>query len=268
VNIGALLIAGLIPGLLLAALYCVSIWIQVRADPGVAPVYVMEPVSAAQKVRLLLGQVLPLGLVLFAVIGLIVIGIATPSEAAAFGVLAVAAVALYQRCLGWQAVRLALADTVTVTGMVFVLIIVSSVFSQLMAFSGLSGAAVNWALALEGGALAKLLMMFAAVLVLGCFLDQISIMLLTIPIFFPLVHALGLDPVWFGLLMLLALEMSLTTPPFGLLLFVMMGVAPPGTRFGDVVNAALPYLGCNAVLAALLIAFPAIALWLPDLLLR
>ncbi len=268
INIGALLIAGLLPGLVLAALYCASIWVQLRADPSLAPVYATPPVPAARKLRLLLSQVLPLGLVLFAVIGLIVAGIATPSEAAAFGVLAVAVLALYQGCLGWQAIRLALADTVTVTAMVFVLIIVASVFSQLMAFSGLSGEAVSWALGLEGGTLTKLLLMFMAVLVLGCFLDQISIMLLTIPLFFPLVRALGLDPVWFGLLMLLALEMSLTTPPFGLLLFVMMGSAPPGTRFADVVWAALPYLGCNLVLAGLLIGFPAIALWLPQLLLR
>ena len=267
INIGALLIAGLLPGLLLAALYCVSIWLQVRANPAAAPVYALEPVPSGQRLRLFAANVLPLGLVLFAVVGLIVIGIATPSESAAFGVLAVAIVAALQGCLSRRAVARALRDTVNVTGMVFVLIIASSVFSQLMAFSGLSREAVDWALALEGGALVKLALMFAAVLVLGCFLDQISIMLLTIPIFFPVVKALGLDPVWFGLLMLLGLEMSLTTPPFGLLLFVMMGVAPPGTRFGDVVWAALPYLGCNFVLAALLFVFPAIALWLPKVLL-
>jgi tripartite ATP-independent transporter DctM subunit len=268
VNIGALLIAGLLPGLLLALLYCGQVWLQVRLDPAAAPAYEVAPVPAARKLALVAGQVLPLGLVLFAVVGLIVIGIATPSEAAAFGVLAVAAIAALQGALSWSAVRKALDDTVNVTAMVFVLVIASSVFSQLMAFSGTSREAVEWALALEGGATVKLLLIFAAVLVLGCFLDQISIMLLTIPVFFPLVKALGLDPVWFGLLMLLALEMSLTTPPFGLLLFVMMGVAPPGTRFGDVAWAALPYLGCNLVLAVLLIAFPAIALWLPGVLLR
>jgi len=268
VNIGALLIAGLVPGVLLAALYCASIWIQVRANPALAPAYAVAPVAAGQRLRLLLGQVLPLGLVLFAVVGLIVLGIATPSEAAAFGVLAVALMALLQGCLSRKAIRQALTDTVTITGMVFVLIIASSVFSQLMAFSGLSREVVDWSLALGGGALLKLVLMFAAVLVLGCFLDQISIMLLAVPIFFPVIKALGLDPVWFGLLMLLALEMSLTTPPFGLLLFVMMGVAPPGTRFADVAWAAVPYLACNLVLAGLLIAWPALALWLPQWLLR
>jgi len=144
----------------------------------------------------------------------------------------------------------------------------SSVFGQLMAFSGLSGEAVDWAIGLDAGALPKILLMLGVLLLLGAFVDQISIMLLTIPVFFPLAKALGFDPVWFGMLMLLALEMSLTTPPFGLLLFVMMGVAPPGTTLGDVVRAALPYLGCNLVLAVLLIVFPALALWLPAVLLR
>jgi tripartite ATP-independent transporter DctM subunit len=218
--------------------------------------------------QLLLSQILPLGSVVFAVVGLIALGIATPSESAAFGVLAVACVAAWQGCLTVSVLQKSLEDTVRVTGMVFVLVIAASVFSQIIAFSGLSRAAVEWGLQLGGDPTLTLTLMFAAVLVLGCFLDQISIMLLTIPIFFPLVQALGLDAVWFGLMMLLALEMSLTTPPFGLLLFVMMGVAPAGTRFGDVVRAALPYLGCNFLLGLLLLAFPAIALWLPDVLLR
>lgn len=268
ISIGALLIAGLLPGLLLAALYCLAVWIQVRINPAVAPAYTVAAVSAAQKRRLVVRNVLPLSLVIFAVVGLIVLGIATPSEAAAFGALSVTAIAAGQRCLNWRAIRLALQDTVTVTGMVFVLIMASSVFGQLMAFSGLSHEVVDWALALEGGAVPKLLLMFGILLLLGAFVDQISIMLLTIPVFFPLAKMLGFDPVWFGMLMLVSLEMSLTTPPFGLLLFVMMGVAPPGTRLGDVVRAALPYLGCNLVLVALLILFPAIALWLPRVLLR
>ncbi len=268
INVGALLIAGLLPGLLLALFYCASIWIQVRLDPASAPAYAIEPVPLARKLELVVRQVLPMGLVLASVVALIVLGIATPSEAAAFGVLAVAILAIVQGCFTWPAVRRALVDTVNVTAMVFVLIIASSVFSQLLAFSGLSRDAVTWGLSLSADPTLLLVLMFAVVLVLGCFLDQISIMLLTIPIFFPIVKALGIDPVWFGLLMLLALEMSLTTPPFGLLLFVMMGVAPPGTSFGTVVRAAVPYLLCTLVLAALVFALPGIALWLPEVLLR
>ena len=117
--------------------------------------------------------------------------------------------------------------------------------------------------ALEAGPVLKLLLMFAVLLVLGMFMDQISIMLLTIPVFFPLAAALGFDKVWFGIVMLLAMEMSLSTPPFGLLLFLMLGVAPPGTTLARVALAAAPYLACDAVLLGLLLLAPALALWLP-----
>jgi TRAP-type C4-dicarboxylate transport system permease large subunit len=146
------------------------------------------------------------------------------------------------------------------------LIVCSSVFSQLLAFSGASGAVIDWAISIDGGMLVKLLLMFGVLLLLGMFMDQISILLITIPVFFPLAHALGFDSVWFGVIVLLALEMSLTTPPFGLLLFLMLGVAPKGTTLPAVALAATPYLLSDAVLLALLVTFPAIAMYLPGLL--
>jgi TRAP-type mannitol/chloroaromatic compound transport system permease large subunit len=102
-------------------------------------------------------------------------------------------------------------------------------------------------------------------LVLGMFMEQISMMLLTVPIFFPLALTLGFDPIWFGLIMLLALEISFTTPPFGLLLFVMKGVAPPGTTMREIYLSAIPFIGCSLLLVALLIVFPGLATWLPGL---
>jgi TRAP-type C4-dicarboxylate transport system permease large subunit len=108
-------------------------------------------------------------------------------------------------------------------------------------------------------------MMFGVLLLLGMFMDQISILLITIPVFFPLAKALDFDIVWFGIVVLLALEMSLTTPPFGLLLFLMLGVAPKGTTLPQVALAAVPYLLSDAVLLVLLVLFPAIALYLPGL---
>ena len=137
--------------------------------------------------------------------------------------------------------------------MVFLLIIASSVFSQLLAFSGASGAVIDWAVGIETGPLLKLLLMFAVLLVLGMFMDQISILLITIPVFFPLAAALDFDIVWFGIVVLLALEMSLTTPPFGLLLFLMLGVAPKGTTLPQVALAAAPYLVSDALLLGLLL---------------
>ncbi len=258
--IGALLIAGIIPGLVLAVGYSLVIYLQAKLNPASAPSYGVQRVPIERRIKLLVFNILPLGLVVFCVVGFIVLGWATPSEAAAFGALSVAVLAALSRKLTVKALTAALASTVRISGMVFLLILSSSVFSQLMAFSGASTAMVDWSIGLEAGPHAKLLLMFALMLLLGMFMDQISILLLTIPVFFPLAGSMGFDAVWFGVVVLLALEMSLTTPPFGLLLFLMQSVAPKGVTLGQVIRAALPYLACDALLLGVLILFPAITL--------
>lgn len=265
IDIGALLVAGLIPGMLLAVLYNLVIFLQAKLDPSSAPLYDMEAVSTNIKLKLFVSNILPLGLVIFCVVGFIILGIATPSEAAAFGVLSVAVLAAGSRCLNFAVIQKALMSTVSITGMVFILILGSSVFGQLMAFSGTSTLVVDWAIGIETGTVVKLLLMFGALLLLGMFMDQISILLLTIPVFFPLAQSLGFDIVWFGVVVLLALEMSLTTPPFGLLLFLMLGVSPKGTTLTQVAFAATPYLLCDFLLLVLLVIAPGIALFLPGL---
>ncbi len=269
IDIGALLIAGLLPGLILALLYCLIIWLQTKLNPESAPAYESDPVTLHKKLYLVAVNILPLGLVIFCVVGFILLGIATPSESAAFGALSVTALAIANRALTLAVLQKSLASTVAVTAMVFLLVIASSVFGQLMAFSGASTAVVDWAIGIDigmgDGALVKLLLMFGTLLLLGMFMDQISILLLTIPIFFPLAASLGYDPVWFGIIVLLAMEMSLSTPPFGLLLFLMQGVAPKGTTLGQVALAALPYLACDLLLMILLVLLPGVALFLPGL---
>jgi len=266
IDIAALLIAGLLPGIMLAAVYCLVIFVQAKIHPDSAPVYDVKKVSAREKLLLLTTNILPLGFVVFCVVGFILLGLATPSEAAAFGALSVTALAAGFRCLSAAALRKSLLSTVTVTGMVFLLIISSSVFSQLLAFSGGSGAVIDWAINTDTGSMAKLVLMFAVLLALGMFMDQISILLITIPVFFPLAQALGFDLVWFGVVVLLALEMSLTTPPFGLLLFMMLAVAPTGTTLPQVIVAAVPYLVCDMLLLILLVLTPGLALYLPGFL--
>ena len=266
IDIGALLIAGLLPGLILAVLYSATIYLQARRNPSAAPAYDVPSVTKLRKLLLFATNILPLGLVIFCVVGFILLGIATPSEAAAFGALSVGVLAALNRCLNLEVLRKSLAGTVSVTGMVFLLIISSSVFSQLMAFSGTSVAVIDWASGIDVAPLAKLGLMFAVLLALGMFMDQISIMLLTIPVFFPLAMGLGYDVVWFGIVVLLALEMSLTTPPFGLLLFLMLGVSPRGTTLAQVALAALPFLACDLALLIMLVLVPGIALYLPGFL--
>lgn len=265
IDIGKLLIAGVFPGLILAALYALLITIQVRIDPEAAPQYEVVPVSLGRKVGLIASQLLPMGVVIFAVIGLIVLGIATPEESAAFGVLGVLVLAAVFRTLTLRAVIRALTGALRVTCMVLFIVIASYAFTQILALSGATRSLVDAVATIELAPLFLLLIMFAILLVMGMFMDVVSIMLLTIPIFFPLAESLGYNPVWFGLVMLLTLEIGMVTPPFGLGLFVMLGVAPRGTTLGDVAKAAAPYVVCDLILFALLVVFPSIALFLPGL---
>ena len=133
------------------------------------------------------------------------------------------------------------------------------------AYSGASSGLLDWVTSFDLSTTAMLLCMFAVLLLLGMFMDPVSMILIAVPIFVPIVSYLKIDLVWFGLFMLLALEMSQTTPPFGLLLYIMLGVAPKGTTLFQVARAAFPFLVCDAILVALLIMFPAIALYLPGL---
>ncbi|MCG8689665.1 MAG: TRAP transporter large permease subunit [Minwuiales bacterium] len=262
IDIGALLIAGVVPGLILALLYAILILVIVKLDPSAAPQYDVETVPWSRRIRLIITDVLPMGFVVFLVIGLILLGWATPSEAAAFGAVGVLLLAAAYRCLTWEALVKSLNGAVRVTVMAFMIILGSSTFSQLLAYSGASSGMIGWATGIEASPLAMLLVMFAVLLVLGMFMDQLSMMLLTVPIFFPLAEAMGFDLIWFGVIILLALEISFTTPPFGLLLFVMKGVAPPDTTMTDIYKAALPFIGCSILLVGLLILEPEIALFL------
>ncbi|MDX2221787.1 MAG: TRAP transporter large permease [Rhodospirillaceae bacterium] len=265
VDIGALLIAGILPGLLLALMYVGTVALQIARDPAAAPVYDIALPPLAARLKVVAGSVLPMGLIVFVVVGLIILGLATPSESAALGAAAVVVLAAAYRCLTWRALAKALESTVAVSGMLFVIIFASAAFSQLLAFSGASGVVVDAAVAWDAGPVMKFAVVVLVLIVLGMFLDQISILLITIPFFFPLMKALGFDPVWFGVVVLIAMEMSLLTPPFGLLLFLMLGVMPPGTTMTQVVHAAVPYLVCNLLVIALLLAWPDLATWLPRL---
>ncbi|MBC9247487.1 TRAP transporter large permease [Paracoccus sp. 11-3] len=258
-DIGELLIAGLIPGFLLAGLYLAVIWISVRLNPSAAPGYPVGRIGWGATIRLVSVNVLPMLLVLVLVVGVILLGLATPTESAAFGVMGVTLIAAMFRSLTRESLIRAIVSSAKVSGMVFMIILGSSTFSQLLAFSGATPGLIGWATGLEVPPLVLLLAILAVLLVLGLFMEAASIMMLTVPIFFPLIVSLGYDPIWFGVVMLVSLEIGLVTPPFGMGLFVMLGVAPKGTTLGQVSRSVLPYLGCMLALVALLIAWPGIA---------
>ncbi|MBY5973398.1 TRAP transporter large permease [Ferrimonas balearica] len=265
IDVGGLLIAGLIPGLILMALYVAVIRISIALDPDAAPSYDVDRPPLATILRTLAVNVLPMSLVVFSVIGLILLGWATPTESAAFGAVSVGVLALCYGKLSVEVLMKAMMGTLKVSGMMLMIIIGSTTFSQLLAFSGASSGMISFATGFDLGHYGMLAAMLAVLIVLGMFMDQLSIMMLTLPIFIPLTQMYGIDPVWFGVAMLLALEMSLATPPFGLLLFVMAGVAPKGTTLGQIARAVLPYLACSILLILALVIWPGLATWLPGM---
>jgi len=265
ISVGRILIAIIIPGLLMAILYATYIIMRCRLQPSIAPAYDIIPPSLSDKLISTVRYVLPLGFIVFLVVGLIFLGVATPSEAAATGALGTFILAAFYRKLSWDVVKKSVSSTLQVTVMMFMIIAGATAFSHVIAYSGASHGLVQFAMALPLTPVLIIAAMLAVSLFLGMFINLLAIIMLTLPLFIPVVHALGFDPVWFAVIFLLTLEMGATSPPFGLSLFVMKGVAPPGTTMGDTYRAAIPFLLCDLVVVVLLLTLPIIALWLPNL---
>jgi tripartite ATP-independent transporter DctM subunit len=265
IDVGQLLVAGFIPGFLLAGLFAAMIWLQLLINPSGAPAYDVEPTPWGQKLRIVTVNILPMSVVVFMVVGFIILGWATPTESAALGVFGVMVLAAMYRALTWKSVVTSVDATVRVAGMVFFILMNSTVYSQLLAFSGASAGLLGWVGSFQVQRLWILFAMFWVMILLGMFMDGVSMMLISVPIFFPLAQHLGFDPIWFGLFLLLTIDMGGSTPPFGLLLYVMLGIAPKGTTLLEVAGAALPFLVCDVVLILILVAFPEVALFLPHL---
>jgi TRAP-type C4-dicarboxylate transport system permease large subunit len=155
--------------------------------------------------------------------------------------------------------------TVRVTVMIFMIIIVSSTYGEILAFTGAASGLVNFVTGLQVSPILIVCAMMLAILMLGCFMETVAIMMITVPIFMPIIHAFHYDPIWFGILMLIALETGLITPPFGVTLFVMKGVAPPNINMADIWKAASPFVFIDIFCLLLTLVFPGTVLYLPNL---
>ncbi|WP_418320687.1 TRAP transporter large permease [Piscinibacter sakaiensis] len=265
-SISKLLIAGIVPALMLAVLFIGYIVVACIIDPSRAPRDDGPVVAGWARYRPFLVDVVPLSLVFIAVIGSLVAGIATPTESAALGCVASALAAIGYRALDLGKLVIALRETARISVMILFIIVASVTFAQILAFSGATGGLVD--LVGQSGLppLGLVAAMVVVLLFLGCFVDQVSMLMITIPLFIPIAQAAGIDLLWLGVLYLLAMEISFLTPPFGLLLFVMKGVAPAGITLGEVYRAALPFLLLELLVLALLLIFPQLGTWLPGVL--
>jgi tripartite ATP-independent transporter DctM subunit len=250
---------------MMSALYFVYVVIWCRIFPNEAPMYVAPYVPLKEKVKVTLRDLIPLGFIIFMVIGLIFLGIATPTEAAATGTLGAFVLALIYRRLTWEILKKSAMSTVKVTAMIFMIIIVSNTYGEILAFTGAAAGMTNFITNLTIPPIVILIGMLVVVLIMGCFMETVAIMMITIPIYMPVVNAFGFNKIWFGVMMLIALETGLITPPFGVTLFVMKGVAPPDVTMGDIWRAVTPYVIVDLLCIALVMAMPILATIVPSL---
>jgi len=258
-----MLIAGLVPGLILAGLYIAYIVTRSMLDPSLAPVGA-DARTAPLKVRIAaLGALIIPSAIIVAVLGSMYFGIATPTEAAAVGAAGAAASAALQRRLTFAVLRDAALDTLKATAMVLWITIGAKAFVAI--FTGLGGAdfMLDFIRGWDAAPWLILAAMLATLIFLGCFLDEIGIILLTVPVFLPIVKFLGFDPLWFGVLFLVTAQMAYLTPPFGYTLFYIKGTLPPDIGMDTVYRAVVPFFFLQ--LAGLLICafFPDLVTWLP-----
>jgi len=266
VSAGKLLIAAVVPGLVLATIYAIYFIGRARLQPHLAPAYDVEGITMRTRVRTL-RHLIPLSALMVVVTGFIFMGIATPSETAAMGAVASAMMAAAYGRLNGNVIRISIVATVHTTAMVFMIIVGSKAYAQLLAITGAATGFVEFVTAQPLTPILMVIGMNIIVMILGCFIDQLSIMLITVPVFMPIVAKLGLDPIWFAVILLVNLALAGITPPFGLQLFVMKGVRPT-LKMSDIYVAAVPIIFLQVLVIGLMMAFPPLSTWLPGLMLR
>ena len=265
VDIGRLFVATIVPGLLLATIYIGYIVVRCRLNPALGPPAPPEErnLPRAEKVRLIGGLVLPLG-VAGGVLGSIYLGVASVSEAAGMGAVGAILSAAARRELNWPMLRDALYQTMNTCGMLLWITFGATALIGVYNLMGGDAFVKSLVTGLPLPPLGIIAVMMAVLILLGLFMDWIGICLLTMPIFVPIVIALGYSPVWFGILFCMNMQISYLTPPFGPAAFYLKGVAPPGIELGHIYKALWPFIGLQACGLAAVLFFPEVALWLPD----
>jgi tripartite ATP-independent transporter DctM subunit len=259
-SIGRLLLAGWLPGMLLTGLFIVTVVIMCWLRPHWGPP--AEPAPMRERWRALRG-IGPFLAVVLATIGGIYAGVFTVSEAAAVGALLTLAHALWRRSLGWPQLVEALLDTVRTTSLVFLILIGAHIFSPFLAMSRIPTDLATWLVSFEFSVFVVLLILLVFYIILGTALDGFAMMVLTVPIVLPIILAMKIDPIWFGIFMVIVLEMSLISPPVGMNVFVVKGIAQD-VPMGRIWDGIMPFWGAMILCVFILMAFPQIVTIVPD----
>lgn len=259
-SIGRMFAAGILPGLLMTALFALTIAIWVMWRPGDAPRMAKTPFR--ERMQALLA-VWPVVFLFVFVIGGIYLGVFTATEAAGLGAFGALVVAWLLGRMNWTILIDSIRASTVTSAMVFLIVIGSSLFSSFLAVTGITQALQQLVEASQLPPIGILLIIFGVYVILGCLMESLGMILLTVPVFFPVLMQLGYDPIWFGVLLVIMVELGLITPPVGMNLFVIRSVAPD-IPLGQIIIGAIPFIIAMGACVALLIAFPEIALWLPN----
>ncbi len=272
ISVGKLFMAAMFPGLMLAALYITYIVVRCHLQPKLAPVIPVEEraVPVSQKIKLLFTAALPPILIILAVLGSIFAGIAPPTEAAATGATAALILTAANRKLNWKTFKSILLKSLNISCMVMLIGAMSVAFTAVF-IKGRGGEVVQAAvLAAPGGAWGAFIAVMFMYFILGFFIEWIGIFFIMVPILAPLAPVLGFDPLWFGMMICINLQMSFLTPPYAFAIFVLRGVAPPdlGITSAEIIRGVIPYILLIMVSLGLCIVFPQIILWLPSVMIK
>ncbi len=272
ISVGKLFMAAMFPGLMLAALYIIYIVVRCHLQPKLAPVIPVEEraVPVSQKIKLLFTAALPPILIILAVLGSIFAGIAPPTEAAATGATASLILTAANRKLNWKTFKSILLKSLNISCMVMLIGAMSVAFTAVF-IKGRGGEVVQAAvLAAPGGPWGSFIAVMFMYFILGFFIEWIGIFFIMVPILAPLAPVLGFDPLWFGMMICINLQMSFLTPPYAFAIFVLRGVAPPdlGITSAEIIRGVIPYILLIMVSLGLCIVFPQIILWLPSVMIK
>ena len=265
ISISKLLIGGIVPGLILSVIFVAYIVLRVKLEPALAPRTAFDEYRGWRRLRPFLQYVLPLVSIFVVVVGAMIAGWATPTECAALGAFATLFLALLYRALTLRNLVQALRGTAAISGMILFIIVGATTFSQILSFSGASNGLAQTITGLGLPPLAVVAGMMLFLIFLGVFVEQVSMMMITLPIFMPIVQQMGVDLVWFGVMFLICMQLGLLMPPHGLLLMTMKGVAPPQVTMLHIFRAVTPFLLISLVVLALVFCAPQVAVWLPNL---
>jgi C4-dicarboxylate transporter DctM subunit len=260
-SIGKLFIAGVIPGIILSLIFIIYIMTRVMLDPALAP-GLSAQVAWRERV-VALKDAVPIVLLVIVVLGGIYTGITTPTEAAAIGVIGSVIIAGMMRRLNRDVVKRSLMASVYSMGMIFAIIIGALVFAHIVSYLHIPQAFTEWLLSLNVSRWTIFIAVCILYIILGCFMETIAILVITIPIIGPMLVSLGFDPVWFGIIMVVLIEMGLVTPPVGLNLYVIQDIMKEERSLETVIRGVTPFVFLMGLMLIILSVFPQLVLWLP-----